>query len=63
MNQDQIASVVRTLMKVVGGGLASRGIMVGATDWETITGALVVIAGLVWSHYAHKEEPVKPAAP
>ena len=57
MNTDQLASVVRTVMKVAGTFLATKGLAIGATDWETITGAVVVIAGVVWSHYTHKEEP------
>lgn len=62
MNLDQTLSLVRTLLKVLGSSLVTKGV-VGSSAWEDITGAALLIAGVVWSHYQHTDAPVPPVNP
>lgn len=56
MNQDQFLSLVRTLAKVGGGYLVSKGIASDGTAQELI-GAALIVAGWWWSHGTHAESP------
>ncbi|MDD5139385.1 MAG: hypothetical protein PHY43_03875 [Verrucomicrobiales bacterium] len=56
MNLDQIASLVRTCMKILAGIFAAHGLtdtasIVNAPD---VISAVLLIVSIIWSHYAHK---------
>lgn len=53
-------SGVRSLVKVAGAALAAHGATKTAAivNGEDVLGVCLVLAGFIWSHYAHKE--VKP---
>ena len=52
MNQDQILSVLRTVLKIGGGYLVARGVADEGT-WTAISGGVLAVAGLAWSHFHH----------
>jgi hypothetical protein len=55
MNSDQLNSLVRTALKIAGALCLQHG-LTGAADLlnsPDIIGAVLLIAGLVWSHYSH----------
>jgi hypothetical protein len=49
-----IGSLVRHGVTSAGALLAAQGLTVSATDSETLTGALLVVVGLVWSFVEKK---------
>jgi hypothetical protein len=54
MNQEQILSAVRTLLKIAGTALVTKGITTDAT-LESAIGAIITIVGIIWSAKTHKE--------
>lgn len=54
MTQAELLSVVRTLLGVLGTWLATSG-YVSSSDWQTITGAVLVIIPLVWGVIQKKQ--------
>lgn len=54
MNTEQILGIARHVLTTLGGGLVSAG-LVSADDLNTVVGALVVVAGSVWSWYAKRK--------
>jgi len=57
MNQEQLTSLVRTAIKSVGAALIAHGATKTA-QWlntEDVIGAVILIAGLVWSHFHHAD--------
>ncbi len=56
MNQDQLTSLLRTLLKIGGTYAASKGLG-DNSGWEEIGGAVVLIAGVVWSWRHHSDAP------
>ena len=56
MTQDQVMSAVRSLVKIVGAALVAHGMTKSAAivNGEDVIGVVLVIAGLLWSHYNHK---------
>jgi hypothetical protein len=61
MNQDQLTSIIRSILKIVGAILVARGLNVAANlvNTEDCVGLAVTLAGLALSHYSHK--PISPA--
>lgn len=55
MNQDQLLSILRSLLKLVGTWLLARG-YADSSAVEGILGAAPVLAGVVWSWFHHKDE-------
>ena len=55
MNSDQLASVIRSLLKVVAGLLAAHGLQDTATLLNTpdVISAALLITSLAWSHLSH----------
>ncbi|HVU07857.1 MAG TPA: hypothetical protein VHG89_04860 [Verrucomicrobiae bacterium] len=55
MNQDQFFSLIRSLLKVIGAALAAHGLAqaAGIVNSEDFIGFVLVVAGLVWSHFTH----------
>ena len=54
MNQEQVLSIARTVLKIGGGYLIGRGV-VDAAAWLDITGGVLAIVGIVWSAITHKK--------
>lgn len=58
MNQDQIMSGVRSLLKVIGAVLVARGATNAATivNGEDVAGVSLVAVGMVWSWWQHRKD-------
>jgi len=57
MNQDQVFSLVRTALTASGSVLATFGVVVSGSQWETIVGGVMAIISLVWSQIHHSSAP------
>jgi hypothetical protein len=59
MNPNQIASLVRTLLKVSGAVLVHFGYFKLNTvlNLPDVVGALSVFVGCIWSHLSHPDDP------
>jgi hypothetical protein len=59
MNQDQISSLTRSVMKVIAGLLAAHGLQNEATWMNTpdVISAVLLAVSLAWSHFAHQSPP------
>jgi len=55
---DQIASLLRTVLKVGGAALVTKGLTTDA-QLEAGIGAVITLAGIVWSFTHHKAETTK----
>lgn len=55
MNTDQISSFIRTILKMVGAWVASKGIADSATI-EIIVGGITALAGVVWSWWSARQK-------
>lgn len=54
MNQDQVLSLLRTVLQIIGTSVVAHGTLgINGAMWEQITGALLVLAPTIWSMYAH----------
>ena len=58
MNQEQVLSLVRTLLKVGGAFLVAKG-TITEPGLETAVGAIITLVGIVWSAVAHKADANK----
>jgi len=57
MNQDQMLSLLRTILQIVGTIIVSHGTLgINGALWEQITGVVIVVAPTIWSMYAHTHE-------
>ena len=56
MNAQQIQSLVRAILVMVGTYLVNKGITDTAT-WTTVMGFIVGIVPLVWSYFRHAQPP------
>ncbi len=54
MNKEQGLSLLRTLLKVAGTILTAYGFGVDAT-WETVAGAIMLVAPIIWDMFVHTE--------
>ena len=54
MNQQQVMSVVRDLLQIVGTFLTTYGIF-SQEQWQPIAGGLLMIAPVVWGMLAHTQ--------
>ena len=63
MNIDQVTSLVRSLMKIIGSALAAHGLTqaAGIVNGEDCIGVVLAIAGMVWSHWEHAADSAPPA--
>ena len=59
MNADQIGGIVRAILTAVGGIVVAKGWTDGAT-FTLISGAIVTIAGALWSIYTNRSGKVIP---
>src|ERR1039458_1716975 len=57
MNQDQMLSLVRTILQIAGTSIVAHGTMgINGAMWEQISGAVIILAPTIWSMYAHTHE-------
>ncbi len=59
MNTDQIASIVRTVLKIVSGILLAHGLGDTASIINTpdVVGLVVLLVSAIWSHFSHASPP------
>lgn len=53
MNKDQLMSLIRQGLTLVGGFLAIKG-LVGEADWTTLMGTAMALISGAWSMFTHK---------
>jgi hypothetical protein len=57
MNQDQMLSLLRTVLQIVGTIIVSHGTLgINGALWEQISGVVIIIGPTIWSMYAHTHE-------
>lgn len=56
-NQEQLLSLLRTLLQVVGTFVISRSLLGDSSGqwWQLISGAILLAAPTIWSMYAHTD--------
>lgn len=52
MNQEQMWSVVRSVLKLLAGGAIAKG-WGDSSLWEGVIGAVIGLAAMAWSHWTH----------
>ena len=56
MNSDQLMSLLRTLLQIAGTALVSHGTLgINGAMWEQISGAIIMVAPVVWSMASHTD--------
>ena len=62
MNTDQIASLVRSGMKIIAGLLAAHGLAdaAGIVNTPDVISAVLLIVSLAWSHFTHASDTTLP---
>jgi hypothetical protein len=55
MTQDQVMTIVRSILQIVGTSLVSYSAATGITEqmWATISGGILMIVPVIWGLYAH----------
>ena len=59
MNLDQLNSLIRTVLKVIGSALMTHGLTNYATfiNSPDVIGLVLLVGGMIWSHYTHASSP------
>ena len=68
MNADQVNSIVRSLLKIIGGALIAHGanadivnsVATSADLIQIISGAVIAGGAALWSHFSHAAAPTAP---
>ena len=56
MNNAQLMSLLRTLLQISGTAIVAHGTLgINGAMWEQISGAVIMIAPVVWSMFAHTD--------
>lgn len=56
MNNDQLLSLLRTVLQIIGTIIVSHGTLgINGALWEQISGVVIVIGPTIWSMYAHTD--------
>ncbi len=56
MNNAQLLSLLRTLLQIAGTTIVAHGTLgINGAMWEQISGAIVMIAPIIWSMFAHTD--------
>jgi hypothetical protein len=53
-NTDQILSLIRAILQIVGTSLMAKGVVTTA-DWTTYSGAILMAAPIIWGLLAHTD--------
>ena len=59
MNQDQVLSLLRTILKVACGYFTAKG-FINDSGAEVLVASVLGIVGVVWSAVTHKSDPSAP---
>jgi len=54
MNQDQLTSIIRAVLNVVGGSAVAKGYM-DNSQWEAIAGGVITVVAVVWAWKFHAD--------
>lgn len=55
-NSDQLLSLLRTVLQILGTALVSHGVLgINGAMWENISGAILMIAPVIWGMFAHTD--------
>jgi hypothetical protein len=55
-NNEQLMSLLRTLLQIAGTAIVAHGTLgINGAMWEQISGAVIMIAPIVWSMFAHTD--------
>lgn len=57
---DALLRAVRLVMGMIGAGLIGKG-WATATDWEELTGLVIILVGGLWGLYSYQNSRPKPA--
>jgi hypothetical protein len=65
MNSDQLNSLIRTALKVIGGILLSHDLTnaAGVVNSPDFIGGVFLIVGVLWSHFSHATPPTSSSGP
>src|SRR5262245_37320009 len=55
MNLDQVLSIVRAILQILGTTLVSRGLILSEADWTTISGGVLMVVPVAWSIWANRK--------
>lgn len=56
MNTDQMLSLLRTVLQIAGTAIVAHGTLgINGAMWEQISGAVLLLAPIIWSMYAHTD--------
>lgn len=56
MNNDQLLSLLRTVLQIIGTIIVSHGTLgINGALWEQISGVVIIIGPTIWSMYAHTD--------
>jgi hypothetical protein len=56
MNQDQLLSLLRTVLQVAGTAIVAHGTLgINGAMWEQISGGVLMLAPVLWSMYVHTD--------
>lgn len=58
MNLDQLLSIIRAALNILGGTLVAKGVT-DSTQWEAIVGGVLALAAVIWGVVKHKTQPAK----
>lgn len=51
-NNEQLLSLLRAILQIVGTSLMAKGVVTTA-DWTTYSGAIMMIVPIAWGYFAH----------
>ena len=56
MNQDQLLSLLRAVLQIFGTSIVAHGILgINGAMWEQITGAVIILAPVLWGIAIHTD--------
>jgi len=56
MNNAQLLSLLRTLLQIAGTAVVAHGTLgINGAMWEQISGAIIMLAPIIWSMFAHTD--------
>jgi hypothetical protein len=56
MNQDQLLSLLRTVLQIAGTAIVAHGTLgINGAAWEQLSGGILMLAPVLWSMYVHTD--------